>query len=209
MSKITHTISADEALQLLKDGNERFLNGTARFPTNQKEVLASLATGQHPYATIIGCSDSRVPPELIFDANFGDLFVIRNAGNVVGNIISPEIGGSLQYAGMHLATPLYVILGHEGCGAIKAAVEYKFRSTPIEPRIELLLQIILPCLENVDPLATPAEQIKQAVEANVRAAIQQILKSPEGRFRKSEGIFKLVGAICDTATGKVRFLESD
>src|SRR4029078_11965613 len=110
--------SADEVLARLKDGNERFLRGEARFPTVQKEVLANMARAQHPYATVLGCSDSRVPPELIFDAGFGELFVIR----VAGNVISPEVMGSMQYAAVHLATPLFFVLGHENCGAVKAAL---------------------------------------------------------------------------------------
>jgi carbonic anhydrase len=101
--------TADEVLMRLKVGNDRFLRGDARFPTVQKEVLANMARVQQPYATILGCSDSRVPPELIFDAGFGELFVIR----VAGNVISPEVLGSLQYAGVHLKTPLFVVLGHE------------------------------------------------------------------------------------------------
>ena len=109
--------TADEALARLLAGNERFVNGEARFPTVQKEVLAALAKGQSPYATILGCSDSRVPPELIFDAGFGELFIVR----VAGNVLSPEIAGSLQYAGRHLHTPLFVVLGHE-CGAVNAAL---------------------------------------------------------------------------------------
>src|SRR5512144_2876306 len=91
-----HPPTAAEVLARLKAGNERFLRGEARFPTVQKEVLANLAQAQHPYATVLGCSDSRVPPELIFDAGFGELFVIR----VAGNVISDEIAGSLQYAGV-------------------------------------------------------------------------------------------------------------
>ena len=87
--------TADEALQRLIDGNLRFLRGEARFPTVQKEILTDLAQGQRPYATILGCSDSRVPPELLFDAGFGKLFIVR----VAGNVLSPEIAGSLQYAG--------------------------------------------------------------------------------------------------------------
>src|SRR3954469_23074242 len=102
------TLSAEDALLRLKAGNERFLAGDARFPTVQKEILADLAKGQHPYATILSCSDSRVPPELIFDAGFGELFIVR----VAGNILSPEVAGSLQYAGRHLCTPLFVVLGH-------------------------------------------------------------------------------------------------
>ena len=94
------------------------MRGEARFPTVQKEVLAELARGQRPYATILGCSDSRVPPELVFDAGFGELFIVR----VAGNVISAEIMGTLQYAGLHLRTPLFVVLGHEGCGAVEAAL---------------------------------------------------------------------------------------
>src|SRR6187549_1649668 len=137
------TVSADEALQRLKEGNERFLAGTARFPTVQKEVLADLAKGQQPYATILGCSDSRVPPELVFDAGFGELFVIRVAGNVLG----PTILGTLQYAGRHLQTPLFVVLGHEGCGAVKAALASKFDGAKHGSRIETLLEGIVPALD--------------------------------------------------------------
>ena len=118
--------TAEEVLARLKAGNDRFLRGEARFPTVQKEVLASLAQAQHPYATILGCSDSRVPPELIFDAGFGELFVIR----VAGNVISPEVMGSLQYAGVHLKTPLFVVLGHERCGAVSAALAARRGAVP-------------------------------------------------------------------------------
>ena len=202
----THNlVTAEEGLQRLKAGNERFLKGTARFPTIRKDVLAALAKAQHPYATIIGCSDSRVPPELLFDADFGELFVIR----IAGNVLSPEIFGTLQYAGMHLRTPLYVVLGHEGCGAVQAAVELKFRNTRKESRVELLLQSILPCLDGIDPLAEPKVQVACAVEANVRWTMRQIAESPEGRKRVDEGVYKLVGAICDIETGRVRFLDSD
>ena len=104
--------TADEALTRLKAGNARFVSGHARFPTVQKEVLAELAKGQEPYATILGCSDSRVPPELVFDAGFGELFVVRVAGNVLG----PSILGMLQYAGTHLHMPLFVVMGQRRHG---------------------------------------------------------------------------------------------
>ena len=87
------------------------------------ETMTRLTKGQQPFATILGCSDSRVPPEWIFDARLGELFVVW----VAGNIISPEVADSLQYAGAHLLTPLFVVLGHEGCGAIQAALETKFQ----------------------------------------------------------------------------------
>lgn len=139
--------TADEALQRLIDGNQRFLRGEARFPTVQKEILADLAQGQQPYATILGCSDSRVPPELIFDAGFGELFIVR----VAGNVLSPEIMGSLQYAGSHLHTPLFVVLGHSGCGAVQAAMETQRHGVQHRARIQFLLDNILPGLPDPDP----------------------------------------------------------
>lgn len=195
--------NAEDALQRLKAGNARFIAGTARFPTMQKEILADLAKGQHPYATILSCSDSRVPPELIFDAGLGELFIIR----VAGNVLSPEIGGSLQYAGRHLHTPLFVVLGHTNCGAVAAAIETRLRGTREHSRIQLLVERILPALEDLDPQLTPEAMFAQAVEANVRWTMRQILETPEGRERQVEGRVKLVGAIYEIETGLVRFLE--
>ena len=169
-------ISADEALQRLIEGNNRFLGGSARFPTVCKETLADLARGQQPYATILGCSDSRVPPELIFDADFGELFIIR----VAGNVISPEVMGSMQYAGAHLHTPLFVILGHEGCGAVKAAVESKLNAVEHQSRIQMLVNNILPGLPEFDPQAEAQERLAQAVEANVRWSMLQLLETQKG-----------------------------
>src|SRR5512140_1499658 len=142
-----HSISADEALQRLVDGNERFRKGEARLLALPREKLADLALGQQPYATILGCSDSRVPPEWIFDAGLGDLFVVR----VAGNVLSPEIAGSLQYAGAHLQTPLFVVLGHEGCGAVQAALDAKHKNVQHRSRIQLLVDSIMPALPEFDP----------------------------------------------------------
>ena len=196
------TLSADEALLRLKAGNERFLAGTARFPTVQKEILADLAKGQHPYATILSCSDSRVPPELIFDAGFGELFIVR----VAGNVMSPEVAGSLQYAGRHLKTPLFVVLGHTNCGAVAAAVETTLHGARQPSRIQLLVDSILPGLIDLDLQLTPEAMLAQAVEANVRWSMRQILETPEGRERQTEGLLKLVGAVYEIETGRVRFL---
>jgi carbonic anhydrase len=195
--------SAEDALQRLKAGNARFVAGTARFPTMQKEILAELTKGQNPYATILSCSDSRVPPELIFDAGLGELFIIR----VAGNVLSPEIAGSLQYAWRHLRTPLFVVLGHTNCGAVAAAIETRLRGTRQHSRIQLLVESILPGLEDLDPQLTRETMLAQAVEANVRWTMRQILETPEGRERQVEGRVKLVGAIYEIETGLVRFLE--
>ena len=194
--------TADEALARLRAGNERFLRGRARFPTVRKEVLAALAKGQRPYATILGCSDSRVPPELVFDASFGELFIVR----VAGNIISPEILGSLQYAGVHLHTPLFVVLGHEGCGAVQAALHARAHGGRERSRIAQLLENILPGLEDVGAQDDPEAQMAAAVEANVRWSMRQLLATPEGQARMQEGKLKLVGAIYQLKTARVRFL---
>jgi carbonic anhydrase len=195
--------TADDVLARLKAGNDRFVAGEARFPTIQKEVLAELAKGQQPYATILGCSDSRVPPELIFDAGFGELFIIR----VAGNVISPEVMGSLQYAGRHLRTPLFVVLGHDTCGAVAAALAAK-RGAANEPsRIATLLESITPGLGDLPEGLSPEQEMRAAVDANVRWSMRQILETPEARVREAEGIFKLVGAVYGLETGRVRFLD--
>jgi carbonic anhydrase len=202
MSHTEPSWSADEALARLIAGNERFLAGKARFPTVQKEVLADLAKGQKPYATIIGCSDSRVPPELVFDASFGELFIVR----VAGNVISPEVMGSIQYAAVHLHTPLFVVLGHEGCGAVQAALNTLRTGARERAKIELLLERILPGLADVSGSLPPDAQMLAAVEANVRWSMHQLLDTPEGRARMAEGILRLVGAVYELKTGRVRFL---
>jgi carbonic anhydrase len=196
------TITADEALQRLVAGNQRFLAGTAHFPTVCKETLADLARGQRPYATILGCSDSRVPPELIFDANFGELFIVR----VAGNVVSPEVMGSLQYAAAHLHTPLFVVLGHEGCGAVKAALDSKLYDVQQRSRIQVLVDNIVPGLLDI-PDVSSDEQMAIAVEANVRWSMHQVAETPEGRRGLEEGRVRLVGAVYEIASGRVRFLD--
>ncbi len=166
-------------------------------------ALEELSKGQQPHATILGGSDSRVPPEVIFDATPGALFVIRGAGNV----LSAEVMGSLQYAGSHIKTPLFVVLGHDGCGAVAAALESRLRGVEHLSRIQVLVDSIQPALERVGPRLEPEQQLEAAVEANVRRTMQAILEPPEGQARVREGVLKLVGAICDLASGRVRLLD--
>lgn len=197
-------ISAAEALQRLIAGNERFIQGNAHLSGVPRETLAELARGQHPFATILGCSDSRVPPEWIFDAGLGELFVVR----VAGNVISPEVAGSLNYAGAHLRTPLLVVLGHEGCGAIQAALATKYEGVQQRSRIQLLVDSILPALSGLDARLPLTERLARAVEMNVRCTVRAILESPEGQARVSQEGAKCVGAIYEIQTGRVRFLEA-
>jgi carbonic anhydrase len=138
-----------------------------------------------------------VPVELLFDAGFGELFVIR----VAGNVISPEVMGSMQYAGVYLRTPLFVVLGHEGCGAVQAALAAKLKGTRQGRHIEALLANILPGLRDIGSSHT----VTSAVEANVRWSMHQILETPEGKAGVARGV-KLVGAVYELETGRVRFL---
>jgi carbonic anhydrase len=204
MTEHESIVSADEALERLIAGNERFLRGEIRLVGLVQEALKGLIHHQHPYATILGCSDSRVPPELIFDSGLGELFVIR----VAGNVFSPEIAGSLQYAGSHLHTQLFVVLGHQSCGAVNAALQTRDEGDRHRSRIQLLVDNILPGLPSFAPNLSSTARTNQAVESNIRWTVQQILDTPEAQARRREGKMKVVGAVFEIATGRVRILDS-
>ena len=138
-----------------------------------------------------------MPPELIFDTGLGELFVIR----VAGNVFSPEIAGTLEYAGSYLGTPLFLVLGHEGCGAVAAALATKHLGKQFRSRVQLLLSSIVPGLPDRDPTLSIEEQASRAVESNVRWTVRQVLDSPEGKARLAEGRMKIVGAVYEIETG--------
>ena len=132
-----------------------------------------------------------------------ELFVIRIAGNVIG----PAVMGSIQYAALHLKTQLFVVMGHEGCGAVEAALATKNLGASQPSRIGTLLDSIIPGLSGVDSSLARAAQLSAGVEANVRWSMRQLLDTPEGQARIKEGVLKLVGAVYELETGHVRFLE--
>jgi carbonic anhydrase len=193
-----------EALQRLIEGNERFVRRQPIHGTVSEETFASLREGQRPFAAILGCSDSRVPLELVFDQTFGDLFVIRLAGNVV----APEVVGSIQFAHRQLGTSLLAVVGHEDCGAVKAALAAKFHRAQHPERIQHLVDMIAPALEHIDPKQNSTEQLSAGVEANVRWSIHQIISTSETQeaFREERNIL-IVGAVYDLTSGKVRWLD--
>jgi len=205
MHDVIESVPADEALRRLVAGNNRFQRGESHWSGITPDALADLTTGQHPFATILGCSDSRVPPEIIFDAGVGDLFVVR----VAGNIISTEVAGSIQYAGAHLHTKLFVVLGHEGCGAVHAAIQTVLHGARHKSRIHLLVESIIPAVGEIDPALAPAAQLSLAVERNVRWSMRQIAESPEGRARLADGDVTLVGAVYEIRSGRVRILDGE
>jgi carbonic anhydrase len=161
-----------------------------------------LTAEQHPFATVLGCSDSRVPVELVFDQGFGDLFVVRVAGNVVAN----DIIGSLAYGVGHVHTPLVMILGHEGCGAVTAALQGAGQEGESQ-RLAELLRLIDPGLRGLDPSFQGPARLRAAVEANVRWSMRQLAELPAGRRLIADRTVQLVGGVYDLASGRVRFLE--
>ena len=215
ISNATETISSDiidtepypsnanEALLRLKNGNQRFVDDKPRHAHENPSWRSLLIESQKPFATVVGCSDSRVPPELIFDVGFGDLFTIRLAGN----IIAEDVIGSLQYAVAHLHTPLVVIMGHEGCGAVAATVEEILHKTKERKHIESLIKSIKPGLQKLDLKLEHDTLMRSAVEANVRWSMRELLALPEAKLAVKEKRVTLIGAIYELNTGRVRFLD--
>ena len=193
---------AAEARQRLLEGNKRFVAGESTHAHASKEWRKRLTAGQKPFATILGCSDSRVPTELVFDQGFGDLFVIR----IAGNVISADVEGSLQYAEHHLHVPLLVVLGHEGCGAVTAALDAKFKRGREPERIEALVRMIEPGLKDIDAKLSPERQLSAAVKANVRWSMTQLAELPEVRKALKDRRLEIIGAVYDLETGKVSML---
>ena len=189
--------STDAELAVLKAGNERCVTGRYQHPHESAETRHALSSGQHPGAAILGCADSRVPPEIVFDEGFGDLFVVRVAGNVAGN---PEIA-SLEYAVEHLHVPLIVVLGHQKCGAVTAAVE------PGEAtgHLPVLVDAIRPAVEKTKGM--PGNAVENAVRANVELVVEALRASrPVLAEHVEKHDLRVVGAVYSVDTGRVAWL---
>ncbi len=165
-------LSPTAALQRLRDGNARYAAGRSNHPDLSPARRGELVDGQHPFATILACADSRVGPELIFDQGLGDLFVVRDAGNVVDDVML----GSIEYSVIHLGVPLIVVLGHEHCGAVTAAVEALAGKTNEEDRdtkIGPLAGLITPAVREVP--ANAPDKVDAAVLLNARRSAKLVL----------------------------------
>lgn len=199
-------VTADEALQKLLDGNKRYveskLNACGESTAAAREKLAN---SQKPYAIILSCSDSRVPPEIIFDKGLGEIFVIR----VAGNVPDPVVLGSIEYAAEHLGSPLVVVLGHERCGAVTAAVDAKGKP---EGNIGAIIKTIAPAVKQARLEAKgkdKAELVETAINDNVRLVAANITRqSPVLKHLVKEGKLKVVTAKYDLDDGKVTLLEA-
>jgi len=194
-------VSPDEALGRLKHGNAIFSRGGASIVLPGAARIAELATGQKPFAIVVGCSDSRTAPELIFDCNLGELFVVRVAGSTVGQ----EGLGSIVYAVEHLGAPLVVVLGHTKCGAVGAAIDVATKHADLHGA---LLNMVLPIIPSVLEAQErhPADLQDAAIRQNVRDTAAR-LRVADGVLaeRLHEGRLKIVSATYDLSTAQVAF----
>jgi len=190
-------VTPDSALTELKEGNAHHARHQYSHPHETLARQRELAAGQHPHAEILSCADSRVPPEIIFDQGLGDLFVVRVAGNVATDT---EIG-SLEYGAEHLQIPLLVVLGHESCGAVTAAVQ----GGPPEGHISALVDLIKPAVDQTRSLT--GDPVANAVKANVELVVKQLRSStPILSELVAHGKLKIVGGVYSLKTGKVMWL---
>lgn len=199
-SEETSGITADRALEKLMDGNARFVSGNVEHPNQSAERRAEVVSGQHPFAIIVSCSDSRVPPEIIFDQGIGDLFVIRTAGQVMDDAAL----GSIEYGAEHLGVPLVVVLGHDSCGAVKATVE----GGEAPGHIASLVEAIQPAVDEARKEASGEELLNAAIDINIKNIVDQLKTSqPILSELVKKGELTVVGARYHLDSGEVEILE--
>ncbi|MGI9014893.1 MAG: carbonic anhydrase [Phycisphaerales bacterium] len=204
-----NSVPAHEALARLKEGNARFVSDdTTRSAAVNRYDRRRLVDGQEPFAIILGCSDSRVPAELVFDQGLGDLFVIR----VAGNIVAPSQVGSVEFAAERFGTRLVVVMGHSQCGAIMATIEELQRPTAMRsPNLRSIVNRIRPAVESLmetDLVARPDDLLNHAIRANVRASADHLRHGSRilERLAEENGLM-IVGADYCLETGRVDFFE--
>jgi carbonic anhydrase len=201
-------ISAADALTRLRDGNHRFVSGQTPTQTLSNNVRRILATDQAPFAIVLGCSDSRVPAELVFDQGFGDLFVIR----VAGNIVAPSQVGSVEFAASRFGTKLVVVMGHSQCGAIEATLEELLDGATSQSRsLSSIVDRVRPAVETLlagRPGIDRKTLAREAVRANVRSSVDHLSHGSEllERLVYNDGLL-IVGAEYSLDTGVVTFLD--
>ena len=202
-------ISAQDALERLREGNRRFVSGVRSVDTLMSQTQRNeLVAGQHPFAVILGCSDSRVPVEIIFDQGVGDLFVIR----VAGNIVAASQIGSVEFAAEQFGTRLVVILGHTHCGAVQATLDELQRPTENQSRnLRSIVDRIRPAVEELlttDLRRDPEALVQQAVRANVRVSASSLRQGSDAleELIQRHGLL-VVGAEYSLETGAVDFFD--
>lgn len=192
------TIKSNEVISLLREGNDRFVEGRLS-EKNLLQARHNLISGQHPIAVIISCSDSRVPPEIVFDQTLGNLFVIR----VAGNILDPDVLGSVEYAVEHLHVPLVMIMGHEQCGAVIAAFQGHQNGN-----IRSIVRKIDPAADKAKATGAKGEElINNTVIQNVKIGEKELKRDPIIMEKLQNGELKVSGAVYRMSSGKVEWLD--
>jgi carbonic anhydrase len=191
----------EDILRGLVAGNQRFASGEAAGPRRRPEDFLPLAEGQTPLAVIVGCADSRVPPEVIFDQGVGDLFVVREAGNVVSGA-GVVVKGSIEYAVAELGVPVILVLGHSSCGAIKAALQHIEKNDALPGAIGELVKVLRPVAVSVK--VKPGNPLDNAIRANVEAGVQRLKTlQPILAPAVAQKRLRIVGGVYDLKTGQV------
>lgn len=192
-----NSITADEALQLMKEGNQRFVNDELKHPNLDQQRRRMLTEGQAPHTVILACSDSRVIPDVIFDQGLGDLFVIR----VAGNVAKDKVLGSIEYAVQHLGSKLIIVLGHEKCGAVTAALE----PAQVEGHVGIILEEIKPAVYMARQ--QDGDLLENAIKNNVRIMRERVNDSLPilNRAVREQGV-KVVSGYYRLDSGEVIFL---
>jgi len=190
--------ATDAALRQLTEGNRRYADVHLKHPHQDQQRRVELSTAQHPFAAILSCSDSRVPPEVVFDEGLGDLFVVR----VAGNIVDDAVLGSLEYAAEHLHTPLIVVLGHTSCGAVAATAD----GGEVHDHVRSLVEAIKPAVEAARKL--PGDLKQNSVRTNVLQSLKLLRESKPTLVRlEHKGELRIIGAIYGLKTGTVEWLK--
>ncbi|GEM49749.1 carbonic anhydrase [Deinococcus cellulosilyticus NBRC 106333 = KACC 11606] len=197
-TSIPHPPTPEAALQLLLDGNRRYVNNAPHLDESPQR-RAEVARGQHPYAMVLGCVDSRVPPELIFDSGLGELLVVRTAGHVLDHAVL----GSLEFGIEALKIPLLVVLGHDRCGAVKSTLDALEKHMHAHEDIDWLVEHIKPAFE----VAQHEQNLLDAtVKAHVRITVNELKQTPILREAVEQRKLQIVGAMYNLESGKVKLL---
>jgi len=191
------TMPANQALKLLLEGSQRFVAGQLEHPNQTPDRRAEVAKGQHPFASVLACSDSRTPPEIIFDRGLGDIFTVRVAGNVADKVVIE----SLDYSVKHLGVRVVMVLGHRRCGAVIAAVEGHEEEGDVGPMLSELRPAV------AASKGMPGDPIENAVRENVKLVMKNLATSTELSAMVKSGELKIVGGIYDLDTGTIEMLK--
>jgi carbonic anhydrase len=191
------TISAEQALKLLLEGNQRFVGGKLEHPNQTPARRAEVAKGQHPFAAVLACSDSRTPPEIIFDRGLGDIFTARVAGNVADQVVIESVGYSVK----HLGVRVVMVLGHRRCGAVTAAVEGDEKT---KDEVREIVKELEPAVRASRGM--PGDPVENAARENVKLVVEKLAASKGLSAMVKSGELKIVGGIYDLDTGTIEML---